>query len=35
MSKEDNLRHNIKDLIDDLRANLVEIGQDSLPQAQA
>ncbi len=34
MSKEDNLRHNIKDLIDDLRANLVEIGQDSLPQAQ-
>ena len=34
MSQQEELRHNIKDLIDDLRANLREIGQDSLPQAQ-
>ena len=34
MSQEQELRHNIKDLVEDLRANLREIGQDSLPQAE-
>ena len=34
MSQQEELRHNIQELIDDLRTNLMEIGQDSLPQAQ-
>lgn len=34
MRQEQELRHNIKDLVEDLRANLREIGQDSLPQAE-
>lgn len=34
MNQQQELRHNIQDLVEDLRANLREIGQDSLPQAQ-
>lgn len=34
MRQEQELRHNIKDLVEDLRANLREIGQDSVPQAE-
>lgn len=34
MSQREELRHNIKALVEDLRANLLKIGEDSLPQAQ-
>ena len=34
MSRQEELRRNIKELVEDLRTNLLEIGQDSLPQAQ-
>lgn len=34
MKQQQELRHNIQGLVEDLRANLREIGQDSLPQAQ-
>jgi len=34
MNQQQELRHNIQGLVEDLRANLREIGQDSLPQAQ-
>lgn len=34
MNQQQELRRNIQGLVEDLRANLREIGQDSLPQAQ-
>jgi chemotaxis protein CheZ len=34
MDQERALRHDIQDLVEELRANLREIGQESLPQAQ-
>jgi chemotaxis protein CheZ len=34
MSQQQDLRHDIQDLVNELRTTLQEIGQDSLPQAQ-